>query len=63
MIYSKTVILTTGTYLSSNILIGEKRIISGPNNAPTTHNISYQLKKEFGFEIILFSPINILLDK
>ncbi|MBP3059299.1 tRNA uridine-5-carboxymethylaminomethyl(34) synthesis enzyme MnmG [Texas Phoenix palm phytoplasma] len=52
IIYSKTVILTTGTYLSSNILIGEKRIISGPNNAPTTHNISYQLKKEFGFEII-----------
>nr|WP_246833716.1 FAD-dependent oxidoreductase [Texas Phoenix palm phytoplasma] len=32
IIYSKTVILTTGTYLSSNILIGEKRIISKPNS-------------------------------
>ncbi|TVY12152.1 tRNA uridine-5-carboxymethylaminomethyl(34) synthesis enzyme MnmG [Candidatus Phytoplasma pini] len=51
IIYSKVVILTAGTYLSSNILIGNKKIKSGPNNAPTTYNISYQLK-EHNFNII-----------
>ncbi|MDV3196170.1 MAG: tRNA uridine-5-carboxymethylaminomethyl(34) synthesis enzyme MnmG [Candidatus Phytoplasma stylosanthis] len=49
--YSKVVILTTGTYLSSNILIGSKRIVSGPDNTPTNFNISKQLKN-YGFEII-----------
>ncbi|WP_153369195.1 tRNA uridine-5-carboxymethylaminomethyl(34) synthesis enzyme MnmG [Candidatus Phytoplasma sacchari] len=52
VIYSKVVILTTGTYLSSKILIGKKVINKGPNNSPTIYDISYQLKKEYGFEII-----------
>ncbi|WCA22521.1 tRNA uridine-5-carboxymethylaminomethyl(34) synthesis enzyme MnmG [Candidatus Phytoplasma oryzae] len=52
VIYSQTVIITTGTYLSSQILIGNKRINKGPNNSPTTYDISNQLKKEYGFEII-----------
>ncbi|WP_210954951.1 tRNA uridine-5-carboxymethylaminomethyl(34) synthesis enzyme MnmG [Candidatus Phytoplasma luffae] len=51
VIYSKVIILTTGTYLSSNILMGDKKIISGPNNSLTTFGISEQLKK-YDFEII-----------
>ncbi|MDV3205453.1 MAG: tRNA uridine-5-carboxymethylaminomethyl(34) synthesis enzyme MnmG [Weeping tea tree witches'-broom phytoplasma] len=51
LLYSKIVILTTGTYLSSKILIGHERISSGPNSAPTTYGISQQLK-DYGFEVI-----------
>ncbi|KND62685.1 tRNA uridine-5-carboxymethylaminomethyl(34) synthesis enzyme MnmG [Candidatus Phytoplasma phoenicium] len=51
IIYGKTVVLTTGTYLSSQILIGQKRYNLAPNNAPTTYNISKQLK-DYGFQII-----------
>lgn len=50
-IYSQTVILTTGTYLASNILIGKEKITSGPSGDPTTFGISQQLK-ELGFEVI-----------
>lgn len=52
VIYSQTVIITAGTYLSSQILIGKKKINQGPNNSPTTYGISYQLSKKYGFEII-----------
>ncbi|MDV3201844.1 MAG: tRNA uridine-5-carboxymethylaminomethyl(34) synthesis enzyme MnmG [Candidatus Phytoplasma australasiaticum] len=51
VIYSDIVILTTGTYLTSKILIGSQVINSGPNKAPTTYNISKQLIK-FGMEVI-----------
>ncbi|MBS2126367.1 tRNA uridine-5-carboxymethylaminomethyl(34) synthesis enzyme MnmG ['Fragaria x ananassa' phyllody phytoplasma] len=50
-IYSKTVIITTGTYLASQILIGSTKKESGPNSNPTTYGISQQLKN-LGFEII-----------
>jgi tRNA uridine 5-carboxymethylaminomethyl modification enzyme len=50
-IYSKTVILTTGTYLSSNILIGKEKTSSGPHGEPTTFGISKQLK-ELGFDVV-----------
>ncbi|WP_349402152.1 tRNA uridine 5-carboxymethylaminomethyl modification enzyme MnmG [Candidatus Phytoplasma solani] len=50
-IYGKTVIITTGTYLASQILIGETKKAAGPNGKPTTYGISQQLK-ELGFEII-----------
>ncbi|MFA5693263.1 MAG: tRNA uridine-5-carboxymethylaminomethyl(34) synthesis enzyme MnmG, partial [Acholeplasmataceae bacterium] len=50
-IYGKTVIITTGTYLSSTILIGHERINKGPNNEKTTYGISGQLK-DLGFEVI-----------
>ncbi|MDV3166846.1 MAG: tRNA uridine-5-carboxymethylaminomethyl(34) synthesis enzyme MnmG [Vigna little leaf phytoplasma] len=50
-IYGRVVILTTGTFLSSQILIGKKRYHLGPNNSPTTYNISNQLKS-YGFQII-----------
>ncbi len=51
IIYGKTVILTTGTYLASNILVGKEKTMSGPNGDPTTFGISKQLK-ELGFEVI-----------
>ncbi|MGA0448160.1 MAG: tRNA uridine-5-carboxymethylaminomethyl(34) synthesis enzyme MnmG [Candidatus Phytoplasma pyri] len=51
IILAKTVIITTGTYLSSKIFIGEDKILSGPNNNPTNYGISKQLKQN-NFEII-----------
>lgn len=50
-IYGKTVILTTGTYLSSNILIGKEKNTGGPHGEPTTFGISRQLK-ELGFDVV-----------
>lgn len=50
-IFSKSVIITTGTYLASNILIGKEKTTSGPSGDPTTFGISKQLK-ELGFEVI-----------
>ncbi len=50
-ILGHTVILTTGTYLSSNILIGKEKTKSGPGGEPTTFGISAQLK-DLGFEVI-----------
>lgn len=49
-IYSKTVVITTGTYLASKILIGKEVISSGPEGDHTTKGISAQLKN-LGFEI------------
>lgn len=51
IIHSKTVIITTGTYLHSRILIGHQTKDSGPDNQPTTHGISAQLRT-LGFEIV-----------
>ncbi len=50
-VYGKTVVLTTGTYLASNILIGNEKTESGPNGDPTTFGISGQLK-ELGFDVV-----------
>lgn len=50
-ILGKTVILTTGTYLASNILIGNEKTLSGPHGEPTTFGISGQLKK-LGFDVV-----------
>lgn len=50
-IYGKTVILTTGTYLHSQILVGKDRSLGGPQGEPTTKGISAQLK-ELGFDIV-----------
>jgi len=51
VIYGKTVILTTGTYLNSNTLIGDEKKLSGPSGEPTTFGISKQLK-ELGFDVV-----------
>ena len=46
----KTVILTTGTYLSSLIFRGHKFHEAGPDGQATSHGISKQLK-ELGFDV------------
>ncbi|MGI6329436.1 MAG: tRNA uridine-5-carboxymethylaminomethyl(34) synthesis enzyme MnmG [Bacilli bacterium] len=50
-IFSKCVILTTGTYLKGEILIGDTRKKSGPGNERSSLYLSNNLKK-YGFEII-----------
>ncbi len=50
-INTKVVILTTGTYLKSDILIGDTRTRSGPNFEKPSMHLSDNLKK-LGFEII-----------
>ncbi|MCR1808689.1 tRNA uridine-5-carboxymethylaminomethyl(34) synthesis enzyme MnmG [Haploplasma modicum] len=50
-IFSKTVIITTGTYLRSAILRGLTKTESGPDGDKTTKGISGQLK-EHGLEVI-----------
>lgn len=49
-IYSKSVILTTGTYLNSNILIGSENTPSGPHGEKRSNDLSNNLKK-LGFNI------------
>lgn len=49
--YGKTVVITTGTYLASEILIGHERIASGPHGEKPTYGISEQLRNH-GFEVI-----------
>lgn len=49
-IQTKTLILTTGTYLKSNILIGSENVEGGPHGEPRSNHLSDNLKK-LGFEI------------
>ena len=44
-IFSKMVILTTGTYLKSNILVGDSKISSGPHGEKPAKNLSNNLKR------------------
>lgn len=41
---AKAVILTTGTYMSGKILVGHTSTNSGPDNEPTTNNLSQSLR-------------------
>lgn len=50
-IFSKCVILTTGTYLKANILIGSENTPSGPHGERRSNYLSENLKK-YGFDII-----------
>lgn len=50
-IYSKKVILTTGTYLKADILVGSERTRSGPHGERPSMYLSDKLK-EYGFEIL-----------
>ncbi len=49
--FAKTVVLTTGTYLASRILIGSETYQTGPDGKRTTFGISESLRKA-GFEIV-----------
>ncbi len=44
-IYSKVVILTTGTYLKADILVGDKRTPGGPHGEKESKNLSNNLRK------------------
>ena len=50
-IYAKTVILTTGTYLKANILIGSESTENGPHGEKRSNHLSDNLKK-LGLNII-----------
>lgn len=50
-VLSKIVILTTGTYLKSDILIGDTRTRSGPHDEKPSEHLSDKLK-EYGFKIL-----------
>ncbi len=50
-IFAKAVILTTGTYLSSTILVGDTKTSSGPHGEKNELYLSNNLKK-LGFKII-----------
>ncbi|MBQ2947014.1 MAG: tRNA uridine-5-carboxymethylaminomethyl(34) synthesis enzyme MnmG [Bacilli bacterium] len=50
-IYSEVVILTTGTYLKADILIGDKRTRQGPHGEKPSNHLSDKLK-DYGFNII-----------
>jgi len=45
IINSKIVILTTGTYLKADVLVGDKRTSSGPHGEKAVKNLSENLKK------------------
>ena len=49
-IYGKSVVLTTGTYLNANILIGSENTPSGPHGEKRSNFLSTNLKK-YGFNI------------
>lgn len=49
-IAAKTVILTTGTYLKSKVLIGDKAIDQGPDKQPPAKHLSGQLR-DLGFDL------------
>ncbi len=50
-IYSKRVILTTGTYLKADIMVGDTRRREGPHGERPSNHLSDNLKK-YGFKII-----------
>jgi len=50
-IFSKKVILTTGTYLKSDILVGSERTRSGPHGERPSMHLSEKLA-EYGFDIL-----------
>ncbi|MFE4712406.1 MULTISPECIES: tRNA uridine-5-carboxymethylaminomethyl(34) synthesis enzyme MnmG [unclassified Paenibacillus] len=51
--HSKTVILTTGTYLRGKVIMGELAYESGPNNQQPSIKLSEHLR-ELGFELARF---------
>ncbi|ATZ18372.1 tRNA uridine-5-carboxymethylaminomethyl(34) synthesis enzyme MnmG [Mesoplasma melaleucae] len=53
VVKSNAVILTTGTYLKSEILTGYEKFSSGPNEEPTSNGISESLKNA-GIELFRF---------
>ncbi len=44
IVESKTVVLTTGTYMTSNVLRGHTSVVSGPEDQPTINTLSQSLR-------------------
>ncbi|WP_042354582.1 tRNA uridine-5-carboxymethylaminomethyl(34) synthesis enzyme MnmG [Bacillus rubiinfantis] len=53
MYRSKTVVITTGTFLRGEIIIGELKYSSGPNNQQPSIKLSEHLE-QLGFELVRF---------
>jgi len=51
--YSKTVIITTGTFMRGKVLIGDLEYESGPNNQRVSIKLSENLE-ELGFDLVRF---------
>jgi len=51
--YAKTVVITTGTFLRGEIIIGDLKYSSGPNNQQPSIKLSEHLE-ELGFELVRF---------
>ncbi|PLT29506.1 tRNA uridine-5-carboxymethylaminomethyl(34) synthesis enzyme MnmG [Peribacillus deserti] len=51
--YSKTVVITTGTFLRGEIILGELKYSSGPNNQQPSIKLSEHLE-ELGFDLVRF---------
>lgn len=51
--YANTVVLTTGTFLRGEIILGELKYSSGPNNQQPSITLSENLE-ELGFELVRF---------
>lgn len=51
--YAKAVVLTTGTFLKGEIIIGDLKYSSGPNNQQPSINLSDHLEK-LGLELVRF---------
>jgi len=52
-LFANAVVITTGTYLKANILLGHDKKVSGPNGEMTTSGISQALKK-IGLDLFRF---------
>ena len=50
---AKTVVITTGTYLRGEIIIGDLKYSSGPNNQQPSIKLSDHLQ-ELGFDLVRF---------
>ena len=50
---AKTVVITTGTYLRGEIILGDLKYSSGPNNQQPSLRLSEHLE-ELGFDLVRF---------
>jgi tRNA uridine 5-carboxymethylaminomethyl modification enzyme len=50
--FSKAVVLTTGTYMQSDILVGHEKIITGPDGEKPSLGLSPYLRDNMGLELL-----------
>ena len=54
---AKTVVITTGTFLRGEIIIGELKYSSGPNNQQPSIKLSENLE-ELGFDLFVLKQVH-----